>query len=264
MSAGAALIEDPGRNVQLEVLIEGSGPDVVLVPSAMRGAADFAHLQAALAAAGYRSVAINPRGVRRSTPPPDDFTLGEAADDVALVISGVCHGPAHVVGHALGNIFARATATYRPEVVKTLAVMPCGGHNLLAHPVAPEVIAHVARCHDEALSEEERVESLRVAFFAPGNDPKVWLDGWWPASSGLAKSALSTDPEEWWRGGTVPMLIVQPLDDAMASPAAGREVAAALGNRATYVEVPGCGHAILPEQPETIAGLIITFLRAHP
>ena len=51
-----------------------------------------------------------------------------------------------------------------------------------------------------------------------------------------------------------------PLNDAMMSAAAGREVAAALGARATYVEVDNCGHAILPEQPEAIARHLIEFL----
>jgi hypothetical protein len=54
MGKSIELIEDSARDVCLEVLVEGPDwqsdrPDVVLVPSAMRGAADFAHLQGALA-----------------------------------------------------------------------------------------------------------------------------------------------------------------------------------------------------------------------
>jgi pimeloyl-ACP methyl ester carboxylesterase len=59
----------------------------------------------------------------------------------------------------------------------------------------------------------------------------------------------------------VPILIIQPLQDAMAAPEVGREAAAALGPRATYREVPNCGHAILPEQPDVIARHVIDFLR---
>ena len=40
--ADTIVIEDPARGVRLEVLAEGEGEPVVLVPSAMRGAADFA------------------------------------------------------------------------------------------------------------------------------------------------------------------------------------------------------------------------------
>ena len=260
--ADTIVIEDRGRGVRLEVLAEGQGEPVVLVPSAMRGAADFAQLQRALTAAGYRSLAVNPRGAGASTPPTADISLRDLADDVAFVVEQLGAGRAHLVGHALGNIVVRATASYRPEVAATVAVMPCGGHSLGAHPVPPEVLVAFPRCHDETLSDDERLEALRVAFFAPGNDARSWLDGWWPGSAFGA--VVQTDPEEWWRAGTAPILIIQPLDDAMAPTAVGREALAEIGERATYVEIPGCGHAILPEQPEAIAANVIAFLRAHP
>jgi pimeloyl-ACP methyl ester carboxylesterase len=48
----------------------------------------------------------------------------------------------------------------------------------------------------------------------------------------------------------------------MAPPAVGRRLAAAAGERARYVEVPDCGHAILPEQPEAVAVAVVGFLRS--
>lgn len=257
------LIDDRDRDVQLEVIIEGAGPDVVLLPSALRGADDFAQLQADLTVAGFRSIAVNLRGAGKSSAPATGLTLRTVADDVAAVIQQQCGGRAHVVGHALGNIIARATASYRPEVVRTVTTMPSGGHNLAAHPVAQHVLEHFVRCHDETLPDEERKQSLGVAFFAPGNDPSSWLDGWWLGAAEVSAAARRADPEEWWRAGNAPLLVIQPLNDAMASPAVGREVAAALGDRVTYVEVPDCGHAILPEQPALIAEHIVRFLRAH-
>jgi pimeloyl-ACP methyl ester carboxylesterase len=260
MAGTTELIEDSERGVRLEVLMRGAGPDVVLVPSAMRGAADFDHLQNALAKASYRSLALNPRGAGRSSGPMEDLTLQDIADDIALVATSLCGGPAHLVGHALGNIGVRAAASFRPEVARSVTVMPAGGHNLASRPISGKVVEAVSRCHDESLSEAERLEALRIAFFAPGNDPSVWLDGWWPASAGIAGAIFRTDAELWWPGGGAPMLIIQPMNDVMASPETGRSTAAALGERARYVEVADCGHAILPEQPEAIARHIIGFL----
>ena len=254
------LVEDTARGVRLEVLVEGTGPDVVLVPSAMRGAEDFAHLQAALSDAGYRSLAINPRGAGRSAGPLEEVTLQDIADDIALVVNRLCDGPAHLVGHALGNVCVRAAASFRPEIARTVTVMPCGGHDLAVRPPSLEVIAAMPRCHDESLPDDERIQAMRTAFFAPGNDPAVWLEGWWPQSAGLAGAIGRTDPALWWRGGEGPMLILMPLQDAMMTAEAGRTTAKARGGRTTYVEIDQCGHAILPEQPEAIARNVIAFL----
>src|SRR5688500_9216108 len=120
----ATVVDDVARGVRLEVLVEGAGEDVVLVPSAMRGATDFAQLQSALADSGYRSVAIHPRGAGNSRGPTEDITIRDLADDVASVVGSLCGRPAHLVGHALGNIIVRATASYRPEVAATVTVMP--------------------------------------------------------------------------------------------------------------------------------------------
>lgn len=255
------LAEDSDRDVAIEVLVEGGGEeDVVLVPSAQRGAADFSDLQQKLSATGYRSFAVNPRNAGRSRGPREGLSLRDIADDVALVVNELGRAPAHLVGHAAGNIAVRATATYRPEVAATVTVMPCGGHDLDRHPVPPEVLRAFPKCHDPSVPEEERIEALRTVFFAPGNDPAVWLDGWWPGSGGGGLA----DPEEWWRAGTVPVLIIQPMQDAMAPPEVGREAAVTIGDRATYVEIESCGHAILPEQPRLIAEHVVAFLRAHP
>ncbi len=257
------LVEDKARGVVIETVVRGDGPDVILLASALRGAADFAEVQDMLAEAGFRTLALNMRGIGRSTGPVSDLTLRDLADDIALVIDQLCKGPAHVVGHALGNILARATASFRPERVRSVTVMPCGGHNLGSFPVSDHVLRHFARCHQMELSEQERRESLSVAFFAPGNDPGSWLDGWWPQAGYISTAALTGDSEEWWRAGDKPVLILHPLADAMAPPAQGRAARDAFGERAHYVEIPDCGHAVLPEQPTVVVQTISAFLHSQ-
>lgn len=257
------LIGDEARGVTIEAIVRGEGPDVVLLASALRGAADFAQVQELLAEAGLRTIALNMRGAGRSSAPTESLTLRDIADDIAGAIARMCEGPAHLVGHALGNILARAAASYRPEKVRSVTVMPCGGHNLGGFPVSDHVLHHFARCHRFDLSEAERRESLSVAFFAPGNDPGTWLEGWWPGSGAISAAAMMADPEEWWRAGDKPILIMHPLQDAMASPAQGLAARDAFGARARYVEIPRCGHAILPEQPEFVARQIADYVAAQ-
>ena len=76
-------------------------------------------------------------------------------------------------------------------------------------------------------------------------------------------SILRSAPGDWWHGGQVPILIVQPLEDALGPPKVGRDLSARLGSRARYVELADCGHAILPEQPDAVADHVIRFLRQH-
>ncbi len=254
------LVEDSERGVTMDAIVEGEGPDVVLIASALRGAGDFALLQQDLAKAGYRSIAIHMRGAGRSRGPDGDFDLRDIARDVAGVIAELCDGPVHLVGHALGNIIARGTASFHPDMVRSVSVMPCGGHDLGKYPVSDEVIQAMGRCHDESLSADERCEALSIAFFAPGNDPSCWLDDWWPESTIVSTAALSNNPDEWWQAGGKPMLILQPLEDAMSPRESGLASVKALGTQASYAEIPHCGHAILPEQPELIARSVIAFL----
>jgi pimeloyl-ACP methyl ester carboxylesterase len=250
----------PDRGVVLEIVVEGDRPSVVLLPSARRGATDFAHLAGALSEAGFDSVAVNMRGVGGSRGSVAGITLREVADDIAGIITHIGAAPMHVVGHALGNVFARATAAYRPEVVRSVSLLACGGHEP-AH-VAPveDILEHFERCGDAALPDVQRRESLQVVFFAPGNDPSPWLEGWWPGAD-VRGIFDATDPREWATAGTASVLIVQPLQDRLCARDVGQNLLRRLGPRGRYVEVPDCGHAMLPEQPDVIARELIAFLR---
>ncbi len=45
-------------------------------------------------------------------------------------------------------------------------------------PINAEMRQAIDGAGDMSLSEEQRLVYLRKAFFAPGNDPRVWLGGW--------------------------------------------------------------------------------------
>jgi pimeloyl-ACP methyl ester carboxylesterase len=254
------MLEVLDEGVQLEILVEGDDPVVALLASANRDVTDFGQLMSDLRAAGFASLAINLRTISNSTGPSEGLVLHDLADDVAAVVSGRCGRPAHVVGHAFGNTVARATAAYHPDVVASVTLLACGGHDLANDPPPEEWFWHFGRCQQLDLPEEERLQSLQFAFFAPGNDGRAWLDGWWPDRLGLASILDRSDPLEWWDAGSAPMLIMQPIDDVIGPPRVGRELSAALGERARYVEIEKCGHAILPEQPSVVAGHLVHFL----
>ena len=252
---------EPG--VTLEGLLAGETPDVVLIPSAHRSGDDFAQLSSDLEAAGHGSLSLNLRGIGRSIGPTQGLTLRQVAADIDAVVDATAGRPVHLVGHAQGNIFARATAAFRPDTVRSVTLLACGGHNLVAQPPSAELLMHFERCGDQSLPDDVRLESLQFVFFAQGHDPSPWLTGWWP--SGDVREALTaSDPSEWATAGEAPVLIVQPMEDPLCPPGTGRELRDWIGSRASYVEIPLCSHAMLPEQPGLIAGAVVEFLGRQP
>ena len=110
-------------DARLEVLTQGKGPPVVLLPSLGRGAADFDPIAERLADAGFCGLRPQPRGIGQSVGPWQGVRLEDLAADIAAVIEHDGNGPAFVVGHAFGNRVARMLATARPELVRPVRLL---------------------------------------------------------------------------------------------------------------------------------------------
>ena len=254
-TAGATTVFGPVGTI--EVRERGSGRPVVMLPSLGRGGADFDDLAGRLATAGYRALCPEPRGVGGSTGTLDDLTMVDLADDVAAVIRERTEGTATLVGHAFGNRVARMTATEHTELVERVALLCCGGM------VPPEAEVHEAlvAIFDPDRSDAEHLEAVRKAFFAPGNDPVVWVDGWHgavAAAQGLANAGTPSD--HWWAAGGRDILVVQPVDDLVAVAENARRIVEDFDDRTTLVLVPEAGHALLPEQPKAVADALLGWL----
>lgn len=255
--AEARLFEKP--DIVVEALVDGSGPLVVMIPSLGRPAEDFDDLARRVTAAGFTAVRVQPRGVGRGTGPMQDQTLFDLAGDAALVIERL-GGSAIVIGHAFGQREARALAASRPDLVRGVVTLAAGGKAPLPEKARQALLA----CFDTTLPAEQHLENVRYAFFAQGNDPAVWRDGWHGETARLQVAATQATPlARWWGGGSAPMLVVQGLQDMVASPENGRALKAEFGARVTLVEIDGAGHALLPEKPAEIAAAALPFLAAH-
>jgi pimeloyl-ACP methyl ester carboxylesterase len=230
--------------VSIEVLAQGSGHRIVLLPSLGRGATDFDVMAARIAAAGYRVLRPQPRGIGAST-------------SVAYADLQDCGGAALVAGHAFGNRVARMLATARPELVRGVSLIAANvGHA----PSTPPIREAIRNSANNALPDEERLKALRFAFFAPGNDPTPWLKGWHPevlAAQRVAGDKTSRQLD--YAGGNAPILYLQPGHDPLAHVEDAHEFKRALGDRVTVIVIDNASHAAIEEQPEAISAALVDF-----
>ncbi len=248
----------------IEVIAQGAGPVLVILPSLGRGAEDYDVVAKRLAEERFRVLRPQPRGVGRSTGPMSGQTLHDLAADIAAVIEHEKSGPAVVVGHAYGHFVARMLATDRPELVRGVVLaaaspgkVPKGVNE---PPVKAEVREAIRQASDLSLPEAERLSALQLAFFAPDHDPHVWLAGWHPETEKMENEASAATPvDEWFAAGHAPVLDLQAENDAVAQPKFRSVLKSELGDRVTVLVIPNAGHAFAPEQPEAMANAIAVF-----
>lgn len=248
-------------DVSLDVIAEGQGPMVVLLPSRGRDSEDYDDVAAGIARAGFCVLRPQPRGIAGSTGPMDGITLHDLAGDVAAVIEREGGGaPAVVVGHAFGNWVARMTAVDHPKLVRGVVIAAAA-----ARQYPPELSAAVTKIADMSLPDEERLKYLRYAFFAPGHDAAEWLAGWYPeANRSQVLAAKATGQREWWSAGTAPLLDLQAADDPFKPAAARQELKEEFGDRVTIAVIPNASHALIPEQPQAVVEAIVGWMRTLP
>ncbi|MFD7814233.1 alpha/beta fold hydrolase [Streptomyces sp. NPDC059785] len=128
----------------------------LLLPGFTGSKEDFIALHGPLAAAGYRTVAVDGRGQYETPGPRDDesaYTQGELAQDV-LAQAAALGGPVHLVGHSLGGQVARAAVLLDAAPFLSLTLMSSGPAQISA-------------------SQRERVKLLRDAL-AVMSMAEVW------------------------------------------------------------------------------------------
>lgn len=242
----------------LEVVVEGSGPTIVLLPSLGRESYDYDEVAEGLALSGFQVVRPQPRGIGRSTGNLDGITLHDLASDVAAVITDRADVPAVIVGHAFGHYVARTLAADRPDLVRGVVVAAAGARDYPA-----ELTTLAVKCADSSLPDSERTELLQRGFFAPGNDVTVWLSGWYPevAQRQLA-AARATDTAEWWEVAGQPILDLQSALDPFRPRSTENELRDRFGDVVSVVVIPHASHALLVESPARVVGAISDWVRS--
>ena len=194
------LVPSPAGRTHL--VEQGDGPLVLLVHGFPESWYSWRHQLPALAAAGYRAVALDVRGYGRSSKPAAEsaYRMLDLVEDTVAVVDALGESSAVIVGHDWGATIAATSALVRPDVFRAVGLLsvpytPPGG------PKPSEVFAGMG-------GEEE----FYVSYFQePGRaeaeiepDVRGWLAGFYAAlSADTMPEPGAPDPHFVTRGGTL-------------------------------------------------------------
>ncbi|WP_433217343.1 alpha/beta fold hydrolase [Microtetraspora malaysiensis] len=192
------VVSSPAGRIHL--VEQGSGPLVLLVHGFPESWYSWRHQLPALAAAGYRAVAVDVRGYGRSSKPADvaAYRMLELVEDNVAVVRALGERTAVIVGHDWGATIAADSAVVRPDVFRAVG--------LLSVPYAPPGGPRPSDVFAQMGGDEE----FYVSYFqAPGRaeaeiepDVRGWLAGLYAAlSADTMPPAGAPDPHFVSRGG---------------------------------------------------------------
>jgi pimeloyl-ACP methyl ester carboxylesterase len=88
---------------------------LLLIHQAWMSMIEFAEIQDALAALGYRSIAVDTPGYGMSDPPPGQPTIRDLAENLIPVLDYLKIDKVVVVGHHTGSMLAASLAAHHPD-----------------------------------------------------------------------------------------------------------------------------------------------------
>ncbi|WP_037853442.1 alpha/beta fold hydrolase [Streptomyces sp. NRRL S-340] len=185
---------------RLHLVEQGTGPLVLLVHGFPESWYSWRHQLPALAAAGYRAVALDVRGYGRSSKPAATHAyrmLDLVADNVALV-RALGEERAVIVGHDWGSNIAATSALLHPEVFRAVGLLsvpyaPPGG------PRPTDVFSGIGGPEQEFYVSYFQEPGRAEAEMEP--DVRGWLAGFFAALSGdTMPSPAQPDPHFVSRG----------------------------------------------------------------
>ncbi|MFF3286390.1 alpha/beta fold hydrolase [Streptomyces sp. NPDC003023] len=194
------LVPTPAGRIHL--VEQGTGPLVLLVHGFPESWYSWRHQLPALAAAGYRAVAVDVRGYGRSSKPMDAaaYRMLELVEDNVAVVRALGERSAVIVGHDWGATIAADSALVEPDVFRAVG--------LLSVPYAPRGGPRPTQVFAQMGGDEE----FYVSYFQqPGRaeaeiepDVRGWLAGFYSALSADTMAAPGAPgPHFVGRGGSL-------------------------------------------------------------
>lgn len=266
------------KNGEIYFEDSGSGELIVLMAGLGHGAAYFEKTVPLLAGLG-RTVAIDPRGVGRSTSRTESYSVEAWAADVVELMDRLGAARAHLVGSSLGACVALRAAVDYPGRVSSLVVVAgfseldrslelnfrmrvgiiekLGLGDVLAAHIAMWTLGRDFINTDEGRAAVERLfESVRR------NSPERYLAFIRAILAfGRLEPGQQGQPTLTQRLGEirVPTCVIVGGQDILTPVSQSEQIAKGIAGAELHV-VPGCGHITFTERPGETAAIIRGFL----
>jgi pimeloyl-ACP methyl ester carboxylesterase len=227
-------------DLDMTVVVEGAGPDLVLLHGGGEGAEGLAELRGLLVAGGHRVIAPEQRA-HGHTPGMAPLTYEAMAADTAALLDRLEVRGADIVGWSDGGILGLLLARDRPDLVRRL--VPIGANAAIDSDPTPVA--------SEAFDWFEQVDPETV----PLAVPVEWrrdLFGMWRAGPHLPIGDLARI--------AAPVLLVSADRDLVSLEHTAAMLAALPDGRLAVI--PGTHHDVPRTHPAIVAGLVEDFLVA--
>jgi pimeloyl-ACP methyl ester carboxylesterase len=262
----------------LHYVIAGSGERLLLIPG-LGMDHTYYRLGVPLLAQRLQVIAVDPRGIGRSTRSPPPYSVEGWADDFAVMIGRLGFGRIHVLGSSLGGAMALALAQRHPQKLKSLTVV--GGFSELDRATELNFRLRLRLIEKLGMSEEvadymglwtltrKFINSDAGYAVMRANQANIRANStahyrafveallkW-----GRCQSGQEQEPKFTSLLGsiTAPTLVVTSDNDHLI-PMELSELIAARIPRAKLAVLPGAGHIPFMEQPEKVVRTVLDFI----
>jgi pimeloyl-ACP methyl ester carboxylesterase len=251
--------------MDLHVSRRGEGEPLLLIQGMSGTHLSWGEPFASLLERDFDVVAYDHRGIGRSDPVVDPFSIVDLAQDAAGLLDALGWETAHVLGISMGGMVAQELALAHPDRIRTLTLgcTYCGGPGSSLAP--PETLARLAA----GMRSGDRELAIRTAFEVNVSPAFAQQPGAYEAFRAMAKSLPAPVPVIMLQmqaiaghdtsarlpSLTVPTLVVHGDADAMIPVQNGRLIASLIPGARLEV-LQGVGHVFWWEQPVTSAQLV--------
>lgn len=269
-SERSGAIEIDGRRLAWRSV--GEGPPLVLINGYSGAAADWDPQFLAALGRSFEVICPDNRGIGDSELGELDgpLTIEAMAADVEALLDAREIDRLPVAGWSMGGFIAQVLAARAPGRVEALVLLSTNPGGAASVPSSPDAFARLV---DHSGSPREQATRLIALLFPPDVAPEMDQqigDVVAAARAELSPAALQAqqeairawdgvDPARLEAASHLPVLAASGSEDVVIAPANADRLTLRWPN-CRVERFDGCGHAFMAQEPERLAGLIVSFL----